>query len=268
VEALHRRRAEEALRQSEEQLDTIYQDAPLIMLLLDGECHIRKANKFAERFSGVPEADLLGRRGGEGLRCLHALDNPKGCGSGPHCETCTMRRTVLDTIATGRSHQQVEGSLPFTVAGGTQEITFLLSTAGFNLRGEAHVLVTIQDITERKQMEQALRLSEARYRSLFETNLDAIFLAVPDGTITAANPSACAMFGMTEEELCRAGRQGLVDPEDPRLAPALEERTRTGKAKCELSFLRKDGTRLEGEVSSVVLPGDAPTSFVILRNIT
>jgi PAS domain S-box-containing protein len=268
TEAMHRKRAEEALRRSEEQLDTIYQDAPLIMLLVDGGGHIRKANRFAERFTGVPEAGMVGRCGGDAMRCLNALDNPNGCGYGPHCQTCTLRRTVLDTMATGISHQQVEASLPLAIAGNAQEVTFLLSTAGFNFRGESQVLVTIQDITERKRIEEALRVSEARYRVLFENNLDAIFLTVPDGRTGAANPAACAMFGMTEEEICRRGRQGLSDLDDPRLAPALEERARTGKFKGELSFFRNNGTKFNCEVNSVILPGDEPRSFVILHDIT
>ena len=67
-----------------------------------------------------------------------------------------------------------------------------------------------------------MRVSEARYRTLFENNIDAVFMTIPDGTTAAANPAACAMFGMTEteEELCRRGRQGLCDLDDPRLAPA------------------------------------------------
>ena len=51
-----------------------------------------------------------------------------------------------------------------------------------------------------------------------------MFLAFADGGIIAANPAACAMFGMTEGEICQLGRAGLIDPEDQRIGPALEER--------------------------------------------
>jgi PAS domain S-box-containing protein len=109
--------------------------------------------------------------------------------------------------------------------------------------------------------------SEANYHCLFEHSLDAVFLTVPDGSVRAANPAACKMFGMTEEELCRAGRQGLVDTSDPRHAAALEERARTGKLHCELRYVRKDGSKFLAEVSSVILEGRRK-SFVILRDIT
>ena len=115
---------------------------------------------------------------------------------------------------------------------------------------------------------QALRDSESRFRSLFYNSLDAMFLTVPDGTILAANPSACTLFGMSEAELCQAKRQGLTDPDDPRLIAGLEERARTGKARAELSCIRKDGARFTAEVSSVILDGLPTQSFVVMRDVT
>src|SRR5579871_2107338 len=106
------------------------------------------------------------------------------------------------------------------------------------------------DITERKRADEALRESEAKFRSLFDSSPDAVFLTIPDGRITAANPAARAMFGMTEAELCRTGRDGLIAPDEARLTPALETRAREGRCSMELSFIRKDGTRFDGEVSS------------------
>jgi len=61
------------------------------------------------------------------------------------------------------------------------------------------------------------------------------------------------IFGMTEEEFIRAGRNGTVDLSDPRLKSALEERARTGKFKGELNYKRKDGTIFPGEVSTSFL---------------
>ena len=124
-----------------------------------------------------------------------------------------------------------------------------------------------EDITERKEAEEELRENEECHRSLLENCLEAVLLTRPDGAILAANPEACRLLGWTEDELVRIGRQGIVDVTDPRLAPALREREQTGKVRTELTFIRKDGTRFEGVLSSAVFKagnGELRTSMFIL----
>lgn len=92
--------------------------------------------------------------------------------------------------------------------------------------------------------------SEDFYRSVYEQGMEAVFLTTPDGAILAANPAACKLFGLTEEEICQAGRAGLVDASSPQFNGLLEERARTGITRGELIFIRGDGSRFPGEVSS------------------
>jgi len=128
---------------------------------------------------------------------------------------------------------------------------------------------TAQDITERKKTAKIIEESEAKYRTLIESSLDCIFLAVKGGNVLTANATARHMFQMTEKELCDAGRS-LVDQTDPRFQVLLEERERTGKARGELTFIRKDGTRFPAEASSVIFKdaeGLEKTSMTI-RDIT
>jgi diguanylate cyclase (GGDEF)-like protein/PAS domain S-box-containing protein len=91
---------------------------------------------------------------------------------------------------------------------------------------------------------------EGLYRAVFEHSMEAVFLTEPDGVILAANPAACRLFGRTEEEICRLGRSGLVDSSSPQLDKFLTERARYGRVRAELVYIRGDGSRFPGEVSS------------------
>ena len=64
------------------------------------------------------------------------------------------------------------------------------------------ILLAIEDITERKRLENLLTESEARYRHLFETSSDGIvFLEQSEGKITHANPASEKMLGYTKKEI-------------------------------------------------------------------
>lgn len=122
---------------------------------------------------------------------------------------------------------------------------------------------------QRAASDEALRESETKFRSLFESSPDAVFLTIPDGTILAANPAACSMFGRSEEELRREGRSAVVDESGPRLVDGLGGRRRTGHVHAvELLAIRRNGERFPVEVDSVILAGEPERSFVILRDIT
>jgi PAS domain S-box-containing protein len=129
---------------------------------------------------------------------------------------------------------------------------------------------SLQDITERKQSEVALRESEEKYRSFFENSMDAILLATPDGKILSANHAACEMFGYLEEELIKLGRSGIMDITDPRLSAFLSERELKGKARSELTLIRKDGTRFPSEISSANFKSreDQESASIIIHDIT
>jgi formate hydrogenlyase transcriptional activator len=134
------------------------------------------------------------------------------------------------------------------------------------------VTVTERDelIGNYRRAEAEVRSSEDRFRSLFANSIDAVLIANPDGTVEAANPEACRLFGRTEEEICRTGREGLVDPTDTRLEVLLKEREQTGRFKGELNFRRKDGSVFLGEVSSVFYKdkSEATKASIIIRDIT
>lgn len=124
---------------------------------------------------------------------------------------------------------------------------------------------------QRNQWELELRQERDLLSRISETSLDAILLTIPaDGSIQAANPAACRMFGRSEQEIIEGGRNGLIDTADPRLAAALDERAHTGRFIGELTFLRRGGERFLGEVASALFTdhrGQQRASMIV-RDIT
>lgn len=151
----------DALREREDELAGIYENAPLIMLLVDEACRLRKVNRHASRMAGSDSAGLQGAALGVALRCVEALNRKEGCGLGPACDSCLVRRKVIDTLHSGNEQGTVEASVPVLLEGGTQIMTFLVSTSKLLIRDQPHVLLTLQDITARKQVEAALTASES-----------------------------------------------------------------------------------------------------------
>jgi two-component system, NtrC family, sensor kinase len=58
-----------------------------------------------------------------------------------------------------------------------------------------------RDVTERKKAEQELRMSEEKFRGVFETSPDFMYISSVDGKILDYNPSARDFFGYTDEEI-------------------------------------------------------------------
>lgn len=131
------------------------------------------------------------------------------------------------------------------------------------------IWITSVDLTEQQLAAEALRKSESRFRALFETNPDAAFLTIPDGTIIATNPAAVEMLGWSEDELLKLRREAILDTSDPRVAAGLREREEKGVVHAaEATAIRKSGERFPVEIDSVILRDDANESYVVMRDIS
>ena len=110
-----------------------------------------------------------------------------------------------------------------------------------------YALAMVEDVTDRKQAEEELRESEARYRSLFENSVMGISLAKPDGHLIGANHAYARMYGYENpetmiEEVSDIGKQLYTKPEDR--AEMLQILQEHGVMEPrELDVRRRDGTQ-------------------------
>ena len=244
-----RKKAEDEVWRAKNDWERTFDSVPDFVAILDNQYRIVRANRAMAHQLGVAPEKAIGLLCYE---CVHGLDNPP--------DFCPHTQTVKD----GKEHT-AEVHEP-RLGGDFLVSTTPLKDENGNMIGSVHVA---RNITERKKGEEAVKQSELRFRSLYENSFDAVLLAMPDGSVLSANPAACRMFGMSEEEIKKAGRKGLV-VQDARLDKAIEERERVSKAKSELTYHRKDGSTFEGEVtsSSFVDSDGINKNSLIIRDIS
>jgi len=107
-------------------------------------------------------------------------------------------------------------------------------------------------------------IREECYQYLFENMMEAVLLTSPDGKIYRANPAACQLFERTEEEICMAGRKGLVELSDPRLQIALQTRKTMGEYSGEFNYVKRDGTIFPAESASKIFKDSEGNEWTVL----
>ena len=124
-----------------------------------------------------------------------------------------------------------------------------------------------RDITERKQAETKLRLSEERYRSVLDHAADAILVSNPQGQLIYVNQQACRMLGYEPGELLASDIQHLVSEEDGALAQSLLKRlSGMGQVREELALRHKVAGSIPVEVNAILLPDG--TAYSACRDIS
>jgi len=122
----------------------------------------------------------------------------------------------------------------------------------------SHFTILIADRSEDekvlRRLHESLVESEEKYRSLFESAADPIFLEDFDGNILDANKHACELYGYTHQEMCALNARDLVPEEDVPLvrtiAKALKQQ---GHMHAEGRNRRRDGSLFDIELSATVV---------------
>ena len=132
----------------------------------------------------------------------------------------------------------------------------------------------VKDISERKRIEEDLRKSEERYRTILENIQDGYFEIDLAGNYTFVNDAECVNMGYAKEELIGMNNRQYTDEESAKKAfQAFNKLYRTGEPvkRLEMEIVRKDGTKAFNEISvSLIRDSEGkPTGFRgISRDVT
>jgi PAS domain S-box-containing protein len=120
---------------------------------------------------------------------------------------------------------------------------------------------------EVSRRDAARRVSESRYRTLFDYAPDGIVIADSKGYYLDGNPSICRMLGYTREELIGKSAVDIVVPEEVRhIDPALDAIKAKSDYHREWKFRRKDGSVFNAEVIATTMPDG--NILAMFRDIT
>ncbi|HET8654022.1 MAG TPA: PAS domain S-box protein [Longimicrobiaceae bacterium] len=159
-----------------------------------------------------------------------------------------------------------------SVMWGDLTVTLLRTGGGAPL----YAVALIEDVTERRQAERALRESEQRFRAIFEGSNDAVFLYAleEDGTPTRfyeVNQIACERLGYTREDLLRMTVADL-NPHagaPSRLPEIIEQMLRDGRFLTEHVHTTADGRRVPVEINaSLIELAGRKTIVAIARDVS
>ncbi|HKA54262.1 MAG TPA: ATP-binding protein [Candidatus Binatia bacterium] len=134
--------------------------------------------------------------------------------------------------------------------------------------------VAFENITARKQVEEALRASEERYRTIIENIEDGYYEVDLAGNFVALNDSLCRAMGYAKEELLGVNFRRVIDQDNSegtyRLFNGVYKSGRPAKS-LEWDIIRKGGGRrsFEGSISLIHNASGQPVGFRgIIRDIT
>jgi PAS domain S-box-containing protein len=141
------------------------------------------------------------------------------------------------------------------------------ATALRTRRANDEIEQTLRLVDEHRQVEEALRRSEERYRLLVEQAVDGIFLSDASGRYVDVNSAGCKMLGYTRDEIISRTIGDLIAPEEvSRLAIEINMLIEGQTTRTEWRFRRKDGSEIVGEVVGRQLPDGYLLG--ILRDVT
>lgn len=230
-----RKEAEDALRRSEEKYRDLVQNANSIILRWGRDGTVHFFNEFAQSFFGYTQDEIVGRN------VIGTIV--------PETETSgrDLRTLMADILAHPERH---ETNVNENMRKNGERVWIAWTNKlvpGEHGEG-AEILSVGLDITARKHAEEALQESEERYRSIFNSNVDAFLLFDTDGRIVDANERAAGLYGYSKTELVGLSGRDIVDP---RFYHVFETLTHTAVGEWfsqESCDVRKDGTRFDVEI--------------------
>jgi len=224
TDVTERRRAEQALRESEHRYRTLFEGNPLPMWVYDYDTlGFIAVNEAAVQHYGFAKDEFL-RMTIKDIRPVEELP---------------VLRGILDSRRDRNEPRIVKHRKRNGQVFDAEITSFEFLSAGRRSR-----LVIAVDVTDRRRAEERLRESEERYRHLFERNLAGVYRSTIEGRILDGNDAIARMFGYRDREdlLAHGNAHSLYNSEEDRNRLMAQLRENGSLSNVEVHMRRRDGT--------------------------
>ncbi|WP_421654814.1 PAS domain S-box protein [Leptothermofonsia sp. ETS-13] len=254
IDITERKQAEQNLQETNQTLQTLVQSSPLAIAVLDRVGRVKLWNPASERMFGWSQEEVQGQ-------VIPIVADDQWAEFQTNLES-TLRGEVLNGV---EIHRQRKDRSPIAIG---------LWTA--MLRGsraqDDSILAIMADLSDRKQAEAALKLSQERLTSFFESNIIGIVFADINGGIEQANDAFLRMVGYTQADI-ESGclRWNDITPPESLEIDAwhiAEARQRGACTPYEKEFIHKNGSRVPVLVGFTLLGEDRTQAISFVLDLT
>lgn len=164
--AVERRAVEEALNKERENLRAIFDVVSIGLLLIDEKGVVKQVNNTVSLWMGKDFSLPQDKQPGNIVGCVHALSSPDGCGRSVHCPTCPIRNTFEQVLETGKPIRNIETQVTLILNGKDNSLWFEVNVDPIILDGKRHAILSLNNITARKQAEEILMRDKDNFEKL------------------------------------------------------------------------------------------------------
>ncbi len=217
--AVARAQSEAELYTERDNLRSVFNAVPVGLLIINGETQISAVNDPILKLFNKTREEVLLQQPGDALQCIYSFQNNGNCGNMDVCLSCPLRVTAERVLELREPFFNQTINPVFVIDGVETPVWVDFSAIPITMNGKKSALIAIQNITELKHAQDALALSEERYRTIAEITSDYITISHVDAagkispvliTDTIQNVTGYS----ADEYIAHGGIRSIIHPDD------------------------------------------------------
>ena len=233
----------------------VLENSPAGIIRLNEKLQLEYENPEMKRILGVPSGEESKAIGID----IRRIPSVKKAGITP----------IFNNLLEGK---EISGEIPFISMRGKKAYLSFRGVPIFEDDKFAGAILLINDITEQKKMEKALRESEEKYRTFMETASDLMYITNRHGNFIYVNKAHERTLGYKKDELLNMRITDIISKETlPLFSLKLKELIKNGRVTIESVFKTKHGKLIHGELTAVAVydeKGNFAGTRAVFRDIT